>query len=80
LAPFDPNKSLTKLKSWDALPSESEAKEIRPLLAQNLDLKNATKKEFNGTQLIVLFLQGRIQPLQARISKLWAYSGTTDPS
>jgi hypothetical protein len=29
---------------------------------------------------MVFFLQRRIQPLQAQISKLWAYSGTTDPS
>jgi hypothetical protein len=32
LAPFDPTKSLTKLKSWDALPSKVEAEEIKPLL------------------------------------------------
>jgi hypothetical protein len=56
LAPFDPAKSLTKLKSWDALPSETEAKEIKPLLAQILELKNAAKKELNGTQLMVFFL------------------------
>jgi hypothetical protein len=36
LAPFDPSKSLTKLKSWYSLPSESEAKEIQPLLARIL--------------------------------------------
>jgi hypothetical protein len=56
LAPFHPNKRLTKLKSWDALPSEAEAKEIKPLLTQMLDLKNATKRELNGTQLMVFFL------------------------
>jgi hypothetical protein len=44
LAPFDPNKSQTKLKSWDTLPSEAEAKEIKPLLTQILDLKKQTKR------------------------------------
>jgi hypothetical protein len=44
------------------------------------ELKNATKKELNGTQLIVFFLQRWIQPLQARVSKLWTYSSLTDHS
>jgi hypothetical protein len=57
LAPFDPTKGLTKLTSWDALPSEVETKEIQPLLAHIQELENATKKELNGTQLIVFFLQ-----------------------
>jgi hypothetical protein len=62
LAPFDPTKSLKKLKSWDALPSEAEdeAEEIKPLLTRILDLKNAAKKELSGTQLMVFFLQRRI--------------------
>jgi hypothetical protein len=80
LAPFDLAKSLTKLKSWDALPSEAGAKEIQPLSARILEPKNATTKELNGTHLVVFFLQRRIQPLQAQISKLWTYSGTIDPS
>jgi hypothetical protein len=33
LAPFDVDKGLTKLTSWDALPSDAEAEEIKPLLA-----------------------------------------------
>jgi hypothetical protein len=78
LAPFDPSKGLTKLKSWDEMPSEAEAKEIRPLLTRILELTNAAKKELNGTQLVVFFLQCCTQPLQAQISKLWAYTGTTD--
>jgi hypothetical protein len=31
-------------------------------------------------QLMAFFLQWRIQPLQSRASKLWTYSGLTDPS
>jgi hypothetical protein len=69
-----------KLTSRDALPSETEAEEIKPLLARIQELKNAMKKELNGTQLIVFFLQWWIQPLQARVSKLWTYSSLTDPS
>jgi hypothetical protein len=33
LAPFDASKSLTKLTTWDALPSNVEFKNINPLLA-----------------------------------------------
>jgi hypothetical protein len=80
LAPFNPAKPLTKLTSWDALPSEAEAEEIKPLLARIQELKNAAKKELNGMQLLVFLLQRRIQPLQARVSKLWTYSSITDTS
>jgi hypothetical protein len=69
-----------KLTTWDALPLETGVKEIKPLLARIQELKNATEKELNGTQLIVFFLQQRIQPLQARVSMFWTYSGLTDPS
>jgi hypothetical protein len=58
LAPFDASKSLTKLTTWDALPSDAEVKEIKPLLAHIQDLKNAAEKE-----LMAFFLQRRIQPL-----------------
>jgi hypothetical protein len=70
LSPFDPAKLLMKLTSWDALLSEAEAEEIKPLLARIQELKNASKKELNGTQLIVFFIQRRIEPLQARVSKI----------
>jgi hypothetical protein len=84
LAPFDANKGLTKLTFWDALPSDAEVKEIKPLLARIQEPKTAAGKELSGTQLMVFFLQHRIQPLQrriqARVSKLWTYSGSSDPS
>jgi hypothetical protein len=56
-------KGLKKLKSWDELSSEAEAEEIKPLVTQILKLKAETKKELNGTQLIVFFLQLQVQPL-----------------
>jgi hypothetical protein len=63
LAPFDPAKGLTKLKFWDALRSEAKVEVIQPLLAQILELKNAAKRELNGTQLMLFFLKHQIQPL-----------------
>jgi hypothetical protein len=69
-----------KLTTWDALPSEAKVENIKPLLARIQGLKSAAGGGLTGTQLMAFFLQGRIQPLQSRISKLWNYSGSTDPS
>jgi hypothetical protein len=80
LAPFDASQSLTNLTTWYALPSDAEVESIKPLLAHIQELKNAAEKELTGTWLMVFFLQRRIQPLQARVSKLWTYSGSNDPS
>jgi hypothetical protein len=41
LAPFDASKVLTKLTTSDALPSEAEVENIKPLLARIQELKNA---------------------------------------
>jgi hypothetical protein len=57
-----------------------EVESIKPLLAHIQEVKNAAKKELTGTQLMVFFLQRRIQPLQHRVTKLWTYFGPSDPS
>jgi hypothetical protein len=80
IAPFDANKDLTKLSSWDSPPMEAEIEDIKPLLARIQSLKSATRGALSGTQLMAFFLQRRIQPLQHRVSKLWSYSGSENPS
>jgi hypothetical protein len=80
IAPFDANKSLTKLTSWDSPPTKAEIEDIKPLLTRIQSLKRATGGALTGTQLMTFFLQRRIQPLQARVSKLWSYSRSKDPS
>jgi hypothetical protein len=80
IAPFDAKQSLTKLTAWDSPPSEAEVKNIQPLLASIQRLKSDAGGGLIGMQLMVFFLQRRIQPLQSRISKLWSYSGSIDPS
>jgi hypothetical protein len=62
------------------LPSEAEVENIKPLLAHIQGLKSAAGGGLIGTQLMSFFLQRRTQPLKSRISKLWTYSGLTDPS
>jgi hypothetical protein len=60
IAPFDVNKSLTKLTSWDSPPTEAEVKDIKPLLTCIQILKSATRGGLTGTQLMAFFLQRRI--------------------
>jgi hypothetical protein len=56
LAPFDASKSLTKLSTWDALSSEAEVKNIKPLLARIQELKNGAGSGLTGMQLMAFFL------------------------
>jgi hypothetical protein len=80
IAPFDASKSLTKLTSWDSPPTEAEVEDIKPLLTRIRSLKSAAGGGLTGTQLMAFFLQRCIHPLQSRVSKLWSYSGSADPS
>jgi hypothetical protein len=80
IAPFDANKDLKKLSSWDSPPTEAEMEDIKPLLARIQILKSVTRGALLGMQLMVFFLQRCIQPLQHRVSKLWSYSGLENPS
>jgi hypothetical protein len=80
MGPFDISKGLTKLTSWDALPSDAEVENIKQLLARIQEIKNAMGSRLIGTHLMVFFLQRHIQLLQAQLSKLWTYSVSNDPS
>jgi hypothetical protein len=79
-APFDADKSLQKLASWDSPPTETKIEDLKPLLSRIQSLKSAAGGALTGTQLMAFFLQRRIQPLQDRTSRLWTYSGSEDPS
>jgi hypothetical protein len=50
IAPFDANKDLTKLSSWDSPPMEAKTEDIKPLLARIQSLKSATGGALSGTQ------------------------------
>jgi hypothetical protein len=63
ISPFDADKDLTKLSSWDFPPKEAEAEDIMPLLARIHSLKSTTGGALSGMQLMAFFLQRRIQPL-----------------
>jgi hypothetical protein len=80
IAPFDASQELKKLASWDSPPTEAEMEEIKPLLARIQELKGGRGGALLGTQLMVFFLQRRVQPLQHHLSKLWLFSVLEDPS
>jgi hypothetical protein len=80
LAPFDASKELKKLASWDSPPTDAEMEQIAPLLTRIQTLKGGKGGALSGIQLMVFFVQRRVQPLQHRLSKLWGYSGLEDPS
>jgi hypothetical protein len=54
--------------------------EINPLIARIQALKSGKGGALSGTQLMVFFLQCRVQPFQHRLSKLWSFSSLGDSS
>jgi hypothetical protein len=54
--PFDANKILTKLTSWDSPPTEAEVEDIKPLMTRIQSLKSAAGGGLIGTQLVAFFL------------------------
>jgi hypothetical protein len=69
-----------KLASWDALPSDAEIAQVLPLLSRIQAFKGGQGGALSGIQLMVFFVQRRVQPLQHRLTKLWSYSGLEDPT
>jgi hypothetical protein len=60
IAPFDANKELKKLASWDSPPTEAKMEDIKPLLARIQTLKSGIGGVLSGTQLMSFFLQRRV--------------------
>jgi hypothetical protein len=51
IAPFDANKDLKKLSSWDSPPMEAEMEDIKPLLTRIQALKSASGGRCQGLSL-----------------------------
>jgi hypothetical protein len=56
IAPFDTDKSLQKLASWDSAPTETEIEDLKPLLSCIQSLKSTCGGTLTGTQLMAFFL------------------------
>ncbi|KAK1648892.1 hypothetical protein QYE76_066697 [Lolium multiflorum] len=78
LAPFDLSEDILRRKSWDAEATTEEIAATESLVARIQALQNTEGQEISGVRIIVHFVQIRVQPLQARTSPLWLYSGASD--
>jgi hypothetical protein len=78
LAPFDLSQEILRRKPWDAEDRPEEMAAIESLIARIQALQNTQGEELSGVQIIVHFLRIRVQPLKARASPLWLYSGAGD--
>ena len=77
VAPFNVDASFSRRRSWRHEVSDEEVEATEGLMAAVEKL--AAHKNF-GAQLVALFVKRRVQPLQARITPMWEYSGPTDPT
>ncbi|KAM0839812.1 hypothetical protein ACQ4PT_060052 [Festuca glaucescens] len=78
LAPFDMSQEILRRKSWDAEATPEESVATESLIARIKALQNTQGQELSGVQIIAHFLQIHVQPIQARASPLWLYSGAGD--
>ncbi|KAM0839109.1 hypothetical protein ACQ4PT_060531 [Festuca glaucescens] len=72
------SQEILRLKSWDAEATPEELATTESLIARIKAPQNTQGKELSGVQIIAHFLQIRVQPIQARASPLWIYSGVGD--
>ena len=72
------SQEILRRKSWDAEATPEELAATESLIARIKALQNTQGQELSGVQIIAHFLRIRVQPLQARASPLWLYSGAGD--
>ena len=79
LAPFVDGKPVP-LGSWSNDLTKEERFEVKKLLPSLKEAVGHLSKTQGFTRLISVFMKRRIQPLQARPSTMWQYSGPEDAS
>jgi hypothetical protein len=55
----------------------AEKQKVDPLMRE---IANMKKRGLDAMDLIALFVGRRVQPLQARVRKMWEYTGLEDPT
>ncbi|KAK1668088.1 hypothetical protein QYE76_056247 [Lolium multiflorum] len=78
IAPFASAAEILRRKSWDAEATAEEKAAIDALMKRIRQLQNTRGEELSGIQITAHFLRIRVQPLQARKTPLWAYTGGED--
>ncbi|KAM0873436.1 hypothetical protein ACQ4PT_038066 [Festuca glaucescens] len=68
----------TPKKSWQNILTAEEKVIADDLYEKVLDVKNAGGRTMIGTEITVVFLKRRIQPVMSRVHQMWSYSGSKD--
>jgi len=68
---------LTDSRGWNPRLTALEKQQVHPLMKEISIMK---KKGLDAMDLIALFVSRRVQPLQARVRRMWEYSGLEDPT
>ena len=68
------------LGSWSNDLTKEETAEVKKLLPALKEAVSHLSRDYGFVRLISVFMRRRIQPLQARPSTMWQYSGSEDAS
>ena len=68
---------LTDSRGWNPRLTAAEKQLVLPLMREVVNMK---KSGLDAMDLIALFVSRRVQPLQARVRRMWEYSGLEDPT
>jgi len=68
---------LTNSRGWNPRLTAAENQQVQPLMRE---IANMKKRGLDAMDLIALFVGRRVQPLQARVRKMWEYTGLEDPT
>ncbi|KAK1662464.1 hypothetical protein QYE76_050623 [Lolium multiflorum] len=80
LPPFEDKLVAKPKKSWQNALSPEERVIADKLFDQVVALKNTGGLTMCGTEVVLVFLQRRVQPLMSRPHQLWLYTGKDDES
>ncbi|KAK1626001.1 hypothetical protein QYE76_000316 [Lolium multiflorum] len=78
LSHVDMSQEILRRKSWEAEATPEEIAATESLVLRLKSLQNTPGQELSGVQILAHFLRIRVQPLQARATPFWMYSGTGD--
>ena len=68
------------LPSWQNKLTKKERLEVKELMPRVEEAVKVLEQEYGFVRLISIFIGRRVQPLQARSTPMWEYSGPSDAS
>ena len=68
---------LADTRGWNPRLTNLEKQQVQPMMEEIVNMK---RKGLDAMDLIALFVSRRVQPLQARVRRMWEYTGLEDPT